>query len=115
LIGSNKIPLPNFSPQAVDTSALTSAANKAKSALSGGLDAQGLLSKATGGIPGASALTNLTGGIPGASALTNLTGGLTTANITGKINALGDPNAPPYTGDDPIIRSRLGLPPVRAA
>jgi len=27
-------------------------------------------------------------------------------------NSLGDPNAPPYTGDDPIIRARLGLPPV---
>jgi hypothetical protein len=28
------------------------------------------------------------------------------------INRLGDPNAPPYTGDDPIVRARLGLPPV---
>ncbi len=28
------------------------------------------------------------------------------------INRLGDPNAPPYTGDDPIIRRRLGLPPL---
>jgi hypothetical protein len=28
------------------------------------------------------------------------------------VNRLGDPNAPPYTGDDPIIRSRLGLPPI---
>ena len=27
-------------------------------------------------------------------------------------NSLGDPNAPPYTGDDPIVRARLGLPPV---
>lgn len=27
------------------------------------------------------------------------------------VNNLGDPSAPPYTGDDPIIRSRLGLPP----
>jgi hypothetical protein len=27
-------------------------------------------------------------------------------------NSLGDPNAPPYTGDDPIIRRRLGLPPI---
>lgn len=26
------------------------------------------------------------------------------------VNRLGDPNAPPYTGDDPIIRRRLGLP-----
>jgi hypothetical protein len=28
------------------------------------------------------------------------------------INNLGDPNAAPYTGDDPIVRRRLGLPPV---
>jgi hypothetical protein len=25
------------------------------------------------------------------------------------VNRLGDPNAPPYTGDDPIVRARLGL------
>jgi hypothetical protein len=29
--------------------------------------------------------------------------------------SLGDPNAPPYTGDDPIIRQRLGLPPIQTA
>lgn len=28
------------------------------------------------------------------------------------INSLGDPNAAPYTGDDPIVRARLGLPPL---
>lgn len=28
------------------------------------------------------------------------------------VNRLGDPSAPPYTGDDPIIRKRLGLPPL---
>ena len=28
------------------------------------------------------------------------------------VNSLGDPNAPPYTGDDPIVRARLGLPPL---
>jgi GH24 family phage-related lysozyme (muramidase) len=32
------------------------------------------------------------------------------ASIDAKINSLGDPNAPPYTGDDPIVRQRLGLP-----
>ena len=32
--------------------------------------------------------------------------------VEGGIRALEDPNAPPYTGDDPIIRARLGLPPV---
>jgi hypothetical protein len=115
LIGSDKIPLPNFSPQSVDTSALTDAANKAKGLLTGGLDAKGLLSNATDGIPGAGALAGLTGSIPGAGAISGLTSGLTTANINSKINALGDPKAPPYTGNDPIIRARLGLPPVRTA
>jgi hypothetical protein len=28
------------------------------------------------------------------------------------VNKLNDPNAPPYTGSDPIIRNRLGLPPL---
>lgn len=28
------------------------------------------------------------------------------------VNKLNDPNAAPYTGSDPIIRSRLGLPPI---
>ena len=28
------------------------------------------------------------------------------------VNNLGDPNAPPYTGDDPIVRARLGLPSI---
>ena len=28
------------------------------------------------------------------------------------VNSLGDPNAPAYTGDDPIVRARLGLPPI---
>lgn len=32
--------------------------------------------------------------------------------VEGGIRALEDPNAPPYTGTDPIIRARLGLPPV---
>jgi uncharacterized protein YjbJ (UPF0337 family) len=31
------------------------------------------------------------------------------------VNKLGDPNAPPYTGTDPIVRARLGLPPVEEA
>jgi len=38
-------------------------------------------------------------------------------NAAGAINTnieryLQDPNAPPYTGDDPIVRARLGLPPL---
>jgi hypothetical protein len=28
------------------------------------------------------------------------------------VNKLNDPNAPPYTGNDPTIRARLGLPPL---
>ena len=86
LIGSDKIALPDFSPQALDTSALTDAANKAKGLLTNGLDANGLLARAS------------------------LPGGL--GSLDSRINALGDPNAPPYTGDDPVIRARLGLPPV---
>ena len=38
-------------------------------------------------------------------------------NAAGSVNTnlekiLQDPNAPPYTGDDPIVRARLGLDPV---
>ena len=114
LVGSNKIALPNFSPQAVDTSALTDAANEAKGLLSSGLDATGALSKAKGALGAASGALGAPGGIPGVDALGGLTGGLSAANINSRINALGDPKAPPYTGNDPIIRARLGLPPVRA-
>lgn len=28
------------------------------------------------------------------------------------VNKLNDPTAPPYTGNDPIVRARLGLPPI---
>ena len=28
------------------------------------------------------------------------------------VNNLGDPNAPPYTGNDPVVRARLGLPAI---
>jgi hypothetical protein len=31
------------------------------------------------------------------------------------LQKLGDPNAPPYKGSDPIIRRRLGLPPIEQA
>lgn len=34
-----------------------------------------------------------------------------TGGIDRFVNSLGDPNAPQYTGDDPIVRARLGLPP----
>ena len=38
-------------------------------------------------------------------------------NLAGSVNTnlekyLQDPNAPAYTGDDPIVRARLGLPPI---
>ena len=117
LIGSDKIPLPNFSPQLVDTSALTDAANKAKGLLSGGLDAKGLLSKATGslgGITGSvnSALNSVSGSVNGA--LNSISGSGAIASVSSKIKALGDSNAPTYTGSDSIVRARLGLPPVDA-
>ena len=30
------------------------------------------------------------------------------------LQKLGDPNAPPYKGTDPIVRRRLGLPPIES-
>jgi len=82
LVGSAKIAVQGFSPQAIDNSTLEKAGNQAKSILSGAF-------------PG------------GLDSLQSLGAGLDRG-----VNALGDPNAPPYTGDDPIIRARLGLPPV---
>jgi hypothetical protein len=32
--------------------------------------------------------------------------------MNNSVNSLNDPNAPPYTGTDPIVRRRLGLPPI---
>jgi hypothetical protein len=32
--------------------------------------------------------------------------------MNNSVNKLNDPNAPAYTGTDPIIRRRLGLPPI---
>ena len=40
-------------------------------------------------------------------------GGLA-SNTDSFVKSLQDPNAPPYTGDDPIVRARLGLPPLPA-
>jgi len=84
LVGSAKIAAQSFSPQAVDTSSLETAAQQAKSLLSGSIPS-GL------------------GGLSGLS-----------SGLDDGFNSLGDPNAPPYTGNDPIIRQRLGLPPVDA-
>ena len=84
LVGSAKIAAQSFSPQAVDASSLETAAQQAKSLLSGSIPS-GL------------------GGLSGLS-----------SGLDDGFNSLGDPNAPPYTGNDPIIRQRLGLPPVDA-
>ena len=35
--------------------------------------------------------------------------------MNNSVNSLNDPNAPPYTGTDPIVRRRLGLPPIEEA
>ena len=81
LVGSDKIPVPEFSPQAVDTAALEAGALQARAALNG----------------------SVPGGLSGFS-----------SNLDGRVNSLNDPNAPPYEGDDPIIRQRMGLPPYQA-
>ena len=111
LIGSEKIPLPSFSPQTVDTSALTSAANKAKSALSGGLDAQGLLSKASGALSGAGSLGGLAAGALSSGGVSGLVSG-TLGSAGGISSAIGSAlGKVPYTGTDPTTLSRLGLSP----
>jgi hypothetical protein len=64
LVGSDKIPLPAFSPQAVDNSMLATAANKAKSILTTGLNSSGL--------PSIGSLASLGSGVAGAlSTVTN--------------------------------------------
>jgi hypothetical protein len=108
LIGSDKIDLPSFSPQALDTSALTNAASKAKGLLSGGLDAGGLLSKASGalgGLGGIGALGGLAAGALGGSGLGGLASnlGTTLGTVTG-IGALA-------SSTDSIARGRAGLNP----
>ena len=35
--------------------------------------------------------------------------------MNNSVNSLNDPNAPAYTGTDPIVRRRLGLPPLEEA
>ena len=115
LIGSDKIALPDFSPQAVDTSALTDAASKAKGLLSGGLDAGGLLSKATGalgGLGGLGALGGLAagalGGLGGLGSLGGL-GGLA-GSLSGALGAASGLGAL-ASSTDSITRERVGLNP----
>lgn len=99
LVGSDKIPTPTFSPQAVSTASLENAAKQAKSLLSASIP---------GGLTGLSSLgSNIPSGLGNLSALSG--------RLDSAVNSLGDPNAPPYTGDDPIIRARLGLPPIEEA
>ena len=104
LVGSDKIGLPDFSPQAVDTSALTDAASKAKGLLSGGLDAGGLLARASGAGGLGSITGSLNGAISGAtSALSSVTGA--GGAISGALGKL------PYTGTDSNTLLRLGQSP----
>ena len=101
LIGSDKIGLPDFSPQSLDTSALTDAASKAKGLLAGGLDAKGLLARASG----AGGLGSITASLNGAvSSATSALSGVTGAGgaISGALGKL------PYTGTDSITLGRLG-------
>jgi len=111
LVGSTKISTPTFSPQAVDTSALQAAGQKAKSLLNGSIPSElGGLSGLSGALQaaGQKAKSLLNGSIPSElGGLSGLSGALNAG-----ANSLGDPNAPPYTGNDPIVRARLGLPPV---
>lgn len=88
LIGSDKIPLPSFSPQSVDTSALTDAANKARGLLSGGLDASSLLSKGIGALNSADGLVS---------------------SVTGALGQAG------FNGTDPATLLRLGRSPDPSA
>ena len=102
LIGSDKISLPDFSPQALDTSALTDAASKAKGLLAGGLDAGGLLARASGAGGLGSITASLNGAVSSAtSALSSVTG----SAVSGALGKL------PYTGTDSNTLLRLGQSP----
>ena len=94
--------MPDFSPQSLDTSALTDAASKAKGLLAGGLDAGGLLARASGAGGLGSITSSLNGAVSSAtSALTSVTG----SAVSGALGKL------PYTGTDSILLSRLGQSP----
>ena len=102
LIGSDKISLPDFSPQALDTSALTAAASKAKGLLAGGLDAGGLLARASG----AGGLGSITASINGAvSSATSALSSVTGSAVSGALGKL------PYAGTDSNTLLRLGQSP----
>lgn len=81
----------------------------------------GLIGNALGGRLGAIAGAALGGQLGSPGGLSSLTGSLTSGlsglegSLNSVVNSLNDPNAPPYTGDDPIIRARLGLPAVNTS
>lgn len=112
LVGSDKIALPTFSPQALDTSALTDAASKAKGLLSGGLDAGGLLSKATGALGGAGSLGALASSTLGALGSASGLGGLSgiASAAAGSLGGAGGIGSL-ASSTDPIMRGRAGLSP----
>jgi hypothetical protein len=81
----------------------------------------GLIGNALGGRLGAVAGVALGAQLGTPGGLNNLAGSLTSGlsglggSLNSAVNSLNDPNAPPYTGDDPIIRARLGLPAVNTS
>ena len=83
--------------------------------------AGGLIGNALGGRLGALAGAALGSQLGTPGGLNNLAGSLTSGlsglggSLNSAVNSLNDPNAPPYTGDDPIIRARLGLPAVNTS
>lgn len=68
------------------------------------------------GISGGVSLSNQIGGVLGANFPSNTPAFSGTQATARKLNPLEgflqDPKAPAYTGDDPIVRARLGLPPL---
>ena len=95
---------------------LTKVIPRIASALGGGL-----IGNALGGRLGAVAGVALGAQLGSPGGLSSLTGSLTSGlsglggSLNSAVNSLNDPNAPPYTGDDPIIRARLGLPAVNTS
>ena len=99
-VPNNKLnPYDNVSNNSVDTTVMSDKLATAKSQLSG---VTGQLN-----IPDANSLGSFAGKFGSNSSVT-------TSPLNDLMNRLKvkDPNAPPYTGTDPIIRARLGLPPL---
>lgn len=100
--------------------ALQGIGKSASSVFSGGGSVESALSsvQTAMGNPG-SAVTQLENlGKSVTSKFGSLTGSIGTPLdklMNNTVNKLNDPNAPPYTGTDPIVRRRLGLPPIEEA